>query len=61
MDISLFLFHDYFMIGGFLWSLYHIQFFFDVVRNELQTRVNQKKIKSSKKYMSCERALNFYQ
>ena len=48
MNMSLFLFH------GFPWSLYYIQYFFDVVRNKPQviniyTRVDKQKIKSSRK------------
>ena len=46
----------YFMIG-FLWSLYLHKYFFDVVRNKLQTiniytRVNKKEIKAQEKNMS---------
>ena len=49
---SLLLFHDYFMIGVF-WALYLHKYFFDVVGNKLETinmstRLNQKRIKSSK-------------
>ena len=57
----LFLFHDWFPIKfvftcnifGMLWEIYS--------EHLISTRLNQKKIKSCRKKMSCERALNFEQ
>ena len=57
----LFLFHDWFPIKfvftcnifGMLWEIYS--------KHLISTRANQKKIKSSRKRMSCERALKFEQ
>ena len=62
----LFLLHGWFPLEvvQYLFISYHIQYFFDVVRNKFQTVniywVNQKKIKSLRKeYVISERALNF--